>query len=273
MYAAESYLKSAEDAELLVTVEGLPCVAGVSTDPLSNERRLLVEYADPGLLSDPGSVRTLWRTLLAGHPDVSALVVRTGGAVRLAPPWHPDLTYVRLSEDADVSAGPDAPRVTPATEEQLPLVADWLVRAILHAAREQQRPADPEAATAEAAALLGTPTRESLLVREHGVPVGHATVIGRAWDEITAETHMELVDVLVEPGADGPAGRRALVAAVAELARTAGLPLTGHVVHGPDGGGDRVTAALCARGWTVHHRYWTARADELAATPEGTRRP
>ncbi|MFD1271477.1 hypothetical protein ACFQ51_04360 [Streptomyces kaempferi] len=76
MYAAESYLKSARDAELVRTVSGLPCVAGVSTDPLSDERRLLVEYADPELLSDDEASRTLWRTLLADRPEVSALVVR-----------------------------------------------------------------------------------------------------------------------------------------------------------------------------------------------------
>ncbi|MFD1271478.1 hypothetical protein ACFQ51_04365 [Streptomyces kaempferi] len=169
-------------------------------------------------------------------------------------------------------AAPDGPRVTPAQEEHRPLLTDWLVRAILHAAREQDRPG-LDAARAEADALLDTPSRQSLLVWEHDVPVGHATVVGQAWDEITAETHVELVDVLVEPGADGPAARGALVAAVADLARTARLPLTGHVVHGLDGGGDRVTTALCARGWAVHHRYWTTRAGELAATVKGDRRP
>ncbi|WP_369657601.1 hypothetical protein HEP85_43995 [Streptomyces sp. RPA4-2] len=273
MYAAESYLKSARDAELVRTVSGLPCVAGVSTDPLSDERRLLVEYADPELLSDDEASRTLWRTLLADHPEVSALVVRAGAAVLLPEPWHRDLTYVRLAEDATVPAAPDGPRVTPAQEEHRPLLTDWLVRAILHAAREQDRPAGLDAARAEADALLDTPSRQSLLVWEHDVPVGHATVVGQAWDEITAETHVELVDVLVEPGADGPAARGALVAAVADLARTARLPLTGHVVHGLDGDGDRVTTALCARGWAVHHRYWTTRAGELAATVKGDRRP
>ncbi|MFE2531347.1 hypothetical protein [Streptomyces sp. NPDC059371] len=271
MYAAEGYLKSAQDAELLHVVSGLPCVAGVSTDPLSGDRRLLVEYADPALLSDAEASRTLWRALLAEHPGVSALVVRAGAAVRLPQPWHRDLTYVRLNEDAEMPAASDGPRVTPAREEHRPLLADWLVRAILHAARAQNRPADLEAATTEADALLDTPSRQSLLVWEQDVPVGHATVVADAWDEITAEAHMELVDVLVEPDADGPAGRQALVAAVAGLARKARLPLTGHVVHGLDGGGGRVTDALCARGWQVHHRYWTTDAQELAETLKGAR--
>ncbi|MET8099622.1 hypothetical protein ABZV29_24605 [Streptomyces sp. NPDC005236] len=273
MYAAESYLKSARDAELVRVVAGLPCVAGVSTDPLSGERRLLVEYADPGLLADSDASQSLWRALLTEHQGVSALVVRADADVRLPRPWHRDLTYVRLAEDAEVPAGADGPRVTTALDEHRPLLADWLGRAIVHAAREQNRPAGVDAVAAEADALLDTPSRQSLLVWERGVPVGHATVVGEAWDEITDEAHMELVDVLVEPGADGPAGREALTAAVAGLARTARLPLTGHVVHGLDGGGDRVTAALCARGWRIHHRYWTTDAQELAATLKGARQP
>ncbi|MFF4537266.1 hypothetical protein [Streptomyces aureus] len=272
MYAAESYLKSAQDADLVRLVSGLPCVAGVSTDPLSGERRLLVEYADPAMLTDPEAARTLWRTLLADHEGVSALVVRAGADVLLPAPWHRHLTYVRLVDDAAAAGAPEGPRVTAARDEHRPLLHDWLVRAIVHAAREQGRPADPAATAAEADALLDTPSRRSLLVWEGDAPVGHATVIGETRDEITDEAHMELVDVLVEPGADGPAGRRALVAAVAGLARTARLPLTGHVVHGLDGGGDRVTAALCARGWQVHHRYWTTDAQELAATLKGARR-
>ncbi|MFF4043065.1 hypothetical protein [Streptomyces sp. NPDC001816] len=269
MYAVESYLEAARDAGLLRTVSGLPFVAGDSTDPLSDARRLLVEYADPGLVSDSETAPSLWRALLAGHPDTSVVVVRTGAQVRLPRPWHRELTYVRLAADADVPVAPAGPRVTPAEEEHRPLLANWLARAILHAAREQGRPADPGAATAEADALLDTPSRHSLLVWEHGVPVGHATVIGRAWDEISARSHMELVDVLVEPDADAPAGRAALVAAVAYLARAARTPLIGHVVHGPDGNGDRVTESLCAQGWTVDHRYWTARTEELTATLKG----
>ncbi|MFI8237182.1 hypothetical protein ACIF83_07955 [Streptomyces sp. NPDC085866] len=272
MYAVESYLEAAREAGLLRTVSGLPCVAGVSTHPLSDVRSLLVEYADPELLSDPGTAPSLWRALLTDQPEVSVVVVRAGAQVRLPRPWQRDLTYVRLAADADVPVAPDGPRVTPAEEEHRPLLADWLVRAILHAAREQGRPADPGAAAAEADALLDTPSRRSLLVWEHGVPVGHATVICGAWDEISAQSHMELVDVLVEPDADAPAGRGALVAAVADLARAARTPLIGHVVHGPDGNGDRVTESLCARGWTVDHRYWRARTEELAAALKGAGR-
>ncbi|MER6469724.1 hypothetical protein [Streptomyces collinus] len=272
MYAVESYLTAARDAGLLRTVSGLPYVAGVSTDPLANARRLLVEYADPELLSPPDGPEPLWRALLAGHPEASGLVVRAGADVLLPEPWQRELTYVRLAADVDVPAGSAGHPVTEAAEEYRPLLADWLMHAVRHAAREQGRPAEPGAAAAEAEALLDTPSRRSLLLWERGVPVGHATVICQAWDEISAEPHAELVDVLVEPGADGPAARAALVAAAAELARAAGLPLIGHVVHGSDGNGDRVTASLCARGWTVDHRYWTARSEELAATLKGARR-
>ncbi|MFF4486159.1 hypothetical protein ACFY0F_06605 [Streptomyces sp. NPDC001544] len=272
MYAVESYLEAAGAAGLLRTVSGLPCVAGVSTDALTGARHLLVEYADPGLLSDPDASALLWRTMLTDHPEASVLIVRTGAAVRLPQPWQRDLTYVRLTGDAEAATRAGAPRVTPAEERHRPLLAAWLVQAVLHAAREQGRPADPAAAAAEADALLDTPSRYSLLVWEDGVPVGHATVIGRSWDEITAESRAELVDVLVEPGDHASAARGALVAAVAELARTAGLPLLGHVVHGPDGGGDRVTENLCARGWKVDHRYWRARAGELATPLKGAGR-
>ena len=84
---------------------------------------------------------------------------------------------------------------------------------------------------------------------------------------MSGEDHIELVDILVEPYADGSLCRRALVAAVADLARTAGLPVIGHVVHPADGSGDAVTATLCARGWAVDHRYWSAPASELAHQP------
>ncbi|MEW1750550.1 hypothetical protein ACIQU1_15230 [Streptomyces angustmyceticus] len=272
MHATTSYLQAAREADLLARASGLPYVVGVSTDPLSDEQRLLVEYADPELLSTDEARDTLWRALLADHHEVSALVVRAAGAVRLPPPWHRTLSYVRLTDEAGVPAAADGPRVTAAEEEHRPLVAEWLVRAILHAAREQGQPADLAAAAAEADAVIDTPSRQSLLVWEDGEPVGHATVVARSRDEVTGLSYMDLVDILVEPAADGPAGRRALVAAVADLARAARLPLIGHVVHGLDGGGDRVVDALCTRGWTVDHRYWTARVEELAATLKGARR-
>lgn len=256
-----SYLDAADQTGLLRTLAGLPYVAGESTDELSGERRLLVEYADPALLGTPETTRALCDELLVGCPAATRVVARTAADAVLPPPWRRHITYVRLVGDPPRAVGPT---VVPAEAAYRPLLTDWLTRALWQAADAQGDTIDVAAAEAAAAAILDTPDRLSLLVLREDQPVGHATLIPSARDEVTDEDHIELVDILVEPYADGSLCRRALVAAVADLARTAELPVIGHVVHAADGSGDAVTATLCARGWAVDHRYWSAPAKELA---------
>ncbi|PRY41797.1 hypothetical protein [Umezawaea tangerina] len=261
------YVDAARESGLLRTVAGRSYVAGAYTDAVTGRRQVLVEYADHGLVEDPALLAELTGVLVAGHDDADGLLMRTGPWVELPRPWRTQVTYVRLAggspSDVDLAASAaDVDfEVTTAGPEHDPLVLGWLERAF-HAAGDEIEAdvAATDAATA-ARSVLEQRGRVSLLVWHRGEPVGHATLLCAAHDEVTGTDFVELVDSLVEPVVDVRAATTALTAAAGEHAAGLGLPLFGNVVHpvgDSSGKAERVLASLRRRGWRVSHRYWFA---------------
>jgi hypothetical protein len=239
-------------------------VVGTTTDAVTKQTSCLVEYADPVLLVGDG-IGWLSRQLHADFPDVDALVVRTDASVVLPSPWSPYMTYVRWTGPAVGEVGQDV-AVRPVDDGALHLVRGWLVEAVREGARLRGCAAEEHHADALVGDVLARPHRRSFLATVDGRPIGHATMLTEAFDDVTATRYVDLFDTLVA----APEYRRAAVARlVAECVRVAGelgLPLLGNVVHerpglGYDGTGARIRDSLLQRGWTVNHQFWWAPGD------------
>ncbi|MEU1075485.1 hypothetical protein ABZ404_22970 [Streptomyces sp. NPDC005878] len=235
-------------------------VAGAQTDPVTRERRCLVEYAAPELLATPAALAELERRLTAAHPDADALLLRAPGDTTLPAPWRPSVSYVRYTGAVPEAAQqPAGLAVVPAGPEHDPLVAGWLARAIADgygpAAGDTGRAGLIDSAARE---VLEAPDRVSFLLTRDGRPIGHASVLTGALDEVTGAEFTDLFDLLVDDADAVRPGTAALVAACAALAAERGRPLFGNVVHdstGPDSGA-RIVASLQERGWRLDHRFW-----------------
>lgn len=265
--ACERYLAEAAAAGLVEQARGHRYVVGVHEDPLSDERRLLVEYCDEELLTDLAWLTRLVEQARALEPAVAAVVVRAPGTVRLDDPWQRTISYViHPADSADAASGaPAVPGVTvsPAeTAQDEDRITEWLARAMVDGSADHGHTADPATAVPLARECLSDPDRFSYLARLGGTAVGHATLLCAAQDEVTGRRAVELVDILVEL-ADRP--RRGAVAAALTSAALAhahrlDLPLLGHVVHpsaqSAADHGDRIVAALLTQGWNLDHVFW-----------------
>ncbi|MEU8461259.1 hypothetical protein [Streptomyces sp. NPDC029003] len=274
--ASGRYLADAAGAGLLHRVLGLPYVAGMHHDPLLDERRFLVEYADGELLADPVWLAGLADQALGEDPEAASVVVRAPASVVLGAPWQRELTYLYhpATDEAPRAGAEGAPglRVRPAGPGEEQALADWLVRAMVHGSADLGATADPAVAGRLARECLAAPGRRSFVACLGGRAVGHATVLGEVEDEVTGRRAAELVDLLVDL-ADGPRreAAAALTAAALAHARRLGLPLLGHVVHPPPrtdaDPGARVVASLGRRGWEPDHVFWRRPAGPATASP------
>lgn len=248
------YLRTVREAGLFAEHQGRHYVAGLQVDPLTGRPRIVIEYADPDLLSDGPTMSVLLGALHAQYPQAHDAVVRTSAAVQLPAPWRPLLTYVQL---AAVATPPD-PRVIEALPEHDSLVRDWLIQAFVAACQINDDPVSLASAAEAADLILADPGRVSMLYRDGSGAIGHATMLVDSVDEVTGEASVELFDALVEPGSEQRRALRALVAACATRAANAGRALLGNVVHsytGPDPA-EAVLASLAVMGWIPAQRYW-----------------
>ncbi|WP_406346082.1 hypothetical protein [Streptomyces sp. NBC_00648] len=255
-----AYLAWAQEQRMRAEIDHHVYVAGAQTDPITQEEACLVEYAAPELLATPAALAELERQLAAAHPEATELLLRAPGDTRLPAPWRPSLSYVRHTGDAAQAPRPPAGlAIAPAGPEHDPLIAGWLARAIADGygyGPEDVRTG--ELIDAAATDVLDAPGRVSFLLTRDGRPVGHATVLTEAQDEVTGAEFVDLFDLLVEESDVVRPGTTALVAACAALAAERERPLFGNVVHdsaGPDSGA-RVVASLLERGWCLDHRFW-----------------
>lgn len=250
------YLDAARESGLLHGEPGRQFVADAYTEPLTGRRQVLVEHADVAVVRDE---RRLVDTLRRMHPDATGVVLRVEPAMELPAPWQKQITYVGLDRADEVDA--DLP-ITVAEPEHDRLVRDWLVTAFRTAGGEIDHAVDPLVAAEAADDVLAQPGRVSFLVWHNGDPVGHATLLCDARDEVTGVDFVELLDSLVEPVIDVRRATSALSAVAARHAGGLGLPLHGNVVHPADdaltGKGERILAALSRHGWRPLHRFWFA---------------
>lgn len=253
-----AYLARAHEQRMRAEIAHHVYVAGAQTDPVTREQGCLVEYAAPELLATPTALAELERQLATAHPEASALLLRAPGDTQLPAPWRPSLSYVRFT--GSVPQAPslsDGLAVAPAGPEHDALVLGWLARAIADGYGSGNIPA-AELVDAAATDVLDAPDRVSFLLTRDGRPVGHASVLTEAQDEVTGTEFIDLFDLLVEESDVVRPGTAALVAACAAFAAERGRPLFGNVVHdgaGPDSGA-RVVASLLERGWCLDHRFW-----------------
>ncbi|MEV6540881.1 hypothetical protein [Streptomyces sp. NPDC051665] len=261
------YWSEAEEAGAARLHRGLRFVAGTFTDPLTEDRGVLVEYAEPRALADPETLSSLVLDVAAdGDVPRGQAQLRAPAAAVLPPPWRPALTYVRLVRALPEVALDDGTVIVPAGPEHRAAVTEWLERAVRQGAHDAGLAPGGEAVREAAAETLADAGLRCLVAVRDGIALGHAAVRTGAVDAVTGEDFVELWDVLVEPAAPGAGSvRNALTGAAAGLARHAGLPLIGHVVHGRDGHGARVLAGLHDHGWQSDHVYWTAGLAELGA--------
>lgn len=254
-----AYLARAHEQEMRAEVGRHPYVAGAQTDPVTQEPRCLVEYAAPELLAAPEALAALERQLAAEHPEAGELLLRAPGDTVLPTPWRPSLSYVRYTGAVPPTDPPAGLAIAPAGPEHRTLIAGWLARAIADGyGQAPENPHSAELIDAAAAEVLDAPDRVSFLLTRDGRPLGHATVLTQAQDEVTGIEFIDLFDLLIEDADVVRPGTAALVAACAALAAERDRPLLGNVVHdstGPDSGA-RVVASLQERGWCLDHRFW-----------------
>ncbi|WP_327253275.1 hypothetical protein [Streptomyces sp. NBC_01244] len=258
--ATDSYLRAADEVGLLSRLDGLPLVAGEYLEPASRELQCLVEYAAPELLAD---APRLLDTLFSRHPDCTAAVVRVPAHLAPHALLQPLLTYLRhVAEPPAPGARPsDAVDIRDAADTDRDAVGRWLSQAIRGACAGRGATVDELGTEDCVRGLLTAPDRRSYLVSAPGQvdPVGHATILTDAYDDVSGTGFVELVDILVEDGGLRRSATDRLVAACARTAAELGLPLIGHVSHprDPDGADPAATivAALCRKGWTPTHLY------------------
>lgn len=257
------FLRSARAAGLLRTVAGAECVYGAYREPLTGELRCLVEHAEPRLLRDLSPLLDLVREEV---PGCAAVLARTLPRQDVDRRLRPFLTYLRRAGRAGDGAAPrdDRPtdgkiRVTGITDECAERVAEWLARAFVDGTADHGAACEPAAARDMARQTLDDPACRTFVAWLGPVPVGHATVNREAFDDPSGVDFVDLLDVLVEPGARHTGAGRRLVRACTELADAAGLPLVGNVVHpaSPEGllRSEGVVADLRSRGWEPAFAY------------------
>lgn len=255
MTAAAAYLEAATSVGLLAELDGVPYVAGEYVDPVSRRRRVLVEYCDGGLV-DTGAARDRLRAALAeAFPGNDSALVRvdatTPDDLLAGSGWTRELVYVGYEGPVE----PPTADVRLERQEDRAFVRDWLERAFTLAQHQLGSPGD--GAAEAAAATMAHPARRTYVVgpSPEADPIGHATLLTDAVDEVRGVGFVELLDALVEPEHDVRALVSALVAVCAAYARQEGRPLVGHVVATPEAG-DRVLGSLLRRGWRTWHSFY-----------------
>ncbi|MFI9842521.1 hypothetical protein ACIHFD_36185 [Nonomuraea sp. NPDC051941] len=261
MSPLDSYLRSADAAQLLYVMDGRPYVAGEFVDGITGDRHCLVEYCDPALLSTAQSVRSLRDALSGSFTDADVLTIRVRTPVDLPPPWERAVTYVRLTDSSTQPIHQAKVSIVEATSDYMRLIEDWLVRAFQTGYEKQGRAARLDAARRAARTILESVDRRSYVAIAGGVPVGHATLLTRMRDEVTDEEYADFVDMFVEPGPSAKDARDGLLSAVITLAGKTGMELVGNVVHQKAATatmehGRRVLESLWRKGWQVDHVDW-----------------
>ncbi|MEV6394681.1 hypothetical protein AB0M39_07845 [Streptomyces sp. NPDC051907] len=260
---ADVYIRAADEAGLLSRIGRLPLVAGEYREPATGELQCLVEHADPELLAHaPRMLDVLFRRF----PDCAAAVVRVPAHITPHPVLRPLHTYLRHTaapppDDAPACDLVDIDHAADHSHRDQDFVGRWLTRALHDAAVDRGHTPDESGVEDSVHRLLAAPDRRSLLVRVPGRPdpVGHATMLTDAHDDVSDTRFVELVDILVDDSSLRRLATERLVAACARTAAALGLPLVGNVSHPlHDGGADpaaEIVAALRRQRWTPTHVY------------------
>ncbi|MFJ7159834.1 hypothetical protein ACIQUQ_33460 [Streptomyces sp. NPDC101118] len=232
-----AYWAAAEAAGLVVRRGGHRVVAGTSTDPLTGLRGVLVEYADPGALTD-GTLESVLADLdapvapatpdprrAATGPGASAATgtagttCGTGGAGATQTPGDPhasDVPDVREATTADgFPAHPGACRVQVRTPADTVLPPPWR-RSVTYIRRtgplpDAPRPAGLRIVPADDALLPAVRDWMARAVRqgaaEQGLPAPHGAV-AEAVDAVLGEPGLALLVGLLD---DRPVGHAVLL--------------------------------------------------------------
>jgi hypothetical protein len=253
---ASRYLATAEAAGLLADIDGVQYVAGDYQDPVSDERLCFVEYCDSTALSGR-LLQELSAVLLARFPRAEGVMLRAPGNVQLAGPWQRRLTYVRYTGGARQRSSD----VLPATPDSDDQIFSWLEQAVVTGYAQQGWDVGEKAATA-VGDLMSRPDRVSYVYFSQRRVAGHITLLKEAYDDVTDEYFLELVDLLAAPSSDTRAVTGKLVDAAAAAANDLDLPLVGNVVHPTTSDDeevrDRVLTSLLRRSWIADHAMWWA---------------
>ncbi|MCU1640728.1 MAG: hypothetical protein JWN03_1003 [Nocardia sp.] len=259
-----AYLEAAETAGLVHRLGDLPVVAGLHVDALTGENQCLVEYADRALLTDiPGLLDQLFRRF----PSCTSTVVRLPADIGPSPYLEPVISYLRFLPDRSrTAATPSGTALRIALDDGSfdEQVRAWLAQALIVAQSDRGNAADVDAVTSAVTGIMSAPARRTWTVHTAGrrEPIGHATALIDAFDDVTGTAFVDLVDILIDDPAQVRAATAALVDACAAEAGRLGLPIIGNVCHpstfeGRDPAAETITK-LCRRGWRPVYRYCSA---------------
>ncbi|MFF3174751.1 hypothetical protein ACFVQ0_19270 [Streptomyces sp. NPDC057900] len=270
----QDYLDAAARAGVRHGWRGYDYVGDRYTDALVGEVSYLVEHIDPRLLEAPELLNAFAGHALGECPGTDGVLLRVPGHRTPPSPWARRLTYLAGARPgARTGDAGDGITVRPARDDDASHVRRWLADAFQTGAADQGHRLDRAAAEAQAEETMAAPDRRSFVAVRQGAPLGHATLLGDARDEVAGAAFVDLVDILVEDPAERRCATAALVRVCAEQAAAAGLPLIGNVIHHRrDRSGDGVVDNLVAHGWRVAHEYWWhPREHPLAVTDFGLR--
>lgn len=253
----DEYLHAADGAGLMRSLDDDTYVAGAYTDPISLDTSVLVEYADPGLYTDPAALDRLHTQLVDLFPDCTSVRIRCRNDAMLANPWRPAVSYMRYVGDRTPADGSFAAiTVERAGHDLDDAIQCWLTRAFTQGSNALGKVADADRAREQAEHILAAPGRTSFVALHAGAPIGHLTLVSDAFDDVIGETYVDLVDMLVETHDRAKEARAGLVRAAIQESSALRAPLIGTVIHAEDGHGAQVVEGLVRSGWEVAYRDW-----------------
>lgn len=248
---------------LVHALDGAPFVAAETRDPVLASADLYVPWLAPELQAGVEPLRRWQRAVARTWPHVDRVVVRVpagswpdGGGVPLS-------SYLRCTARPGGQAPPAALEIAAAGPHEYDFVWGLLGRALVTGYGDGAVDEATATAVARSEFPLAEPgtTVRALVARWDGVPQGHITWDEASRDDVSGETLLEVVDLLV---LDGPHRRDCVDALLQGLHRAGaarGLDLLGEVTRTGADAGARARAGLLGAGWVPYYDLWLLRAD------------
>lgn len=230
-----------------------PFVALETDDPVADTQDL---YIPAHAFGQTG--RELVDELAQFADGLARVILRVEATSRLEPaePFRPMARYVHRR--CTPSTGTSAVDIRPVDTTSEPFVRSLLRRAIFDGYGATELVTEDVDGYVNGL-KFGPPNGLSALVARHeGRDIGHITWTAPLMDDVTGDTVVDLVDVLVLPEFEARGITAALTEAVLDALSRDGATLRGNVIAAEDGSDARLYSMLLNAGWSPAFDLWVA---------------